>query len=140
RRVLFRSAVVPALGGAVDDGGRRAVVERERGGLRGVHAAEVAAVAGLDEVPAVDVHELARVPLHVVAGMLALGGHAVGVDRGLIPVQVHDGVGEAGGGGGGDGLVRAAGREAAFALEDVHARALGAERVHGGERQSDGRR
>ena len=114
-------AVLPALHRAVHDRRRLAVVDRERRPLRGDHLLEVAAVRHLDHVPVVQVEQLHRVPLHVVARVALVAAHVVRVDRGLVPVDVDDHVVERGGGSRGERLGDPAGGEPALALDDVHA-------------------
>ncbi len=129
--------VLPALDGAVDDRGRLAVLERRGATLRGQQLLEVAPVLDLDHVPVVEVDELHRRPLHVVAGRVALAADAVRVDRGLVPVDVQDEVVERRGARRRQGLGHAARREAALALDHVHARGVAAVAVARGEREPD---
>ena len=89
---LALHAVAPALVRAVDDRRRLAGAQRERVPLRRHDLLEVVPVGHVDDVPVVQVEELARVPLHVVAGHVAVAAHVVGVDRRLVPVEVHDDV------------------------------------------------
>ena len=134
---LALHAVPPALVRAVDD--RRRLAGLERGGvpLGRDDLLEVVAVRHVDHVPVVQVEELARVPLHVVARQDALAADAVRVDRRLVPVEVHDDVGERGGAGRGQCLGHAAGRQAALALDDVHARRVVAVAVGGADAEAD---
>ena len=113
-------AVLPALGGAVDDGRGLAVAHRQGAVLGGEDQREVESVGDLDHIPVVQVEELARVPLHVVAGLVPVAGDGVGVDGGLVPVEVDDGVVQAGGAGEGGGFGHPARGEAALTLDDVH--------------------
>ena len=131
-------AVAPALERAVDDRGRLAGVERERGALGGDDLAEVRAVGHEHDVPVVEVEQLHRAPLHVVPGGRVLAADAVRVDRGLVPVEVDDDVGERCGPRGGQRLGDAAGGEPALALHDVHARRVGAPVVPRAEGEPDG--
>ncbi len=116
--------VAPALHRPVDDHRRLAGPHRSGQSLRRDHLLEVAAVRDLDDVPVVQVEELHRRPLHVVARLAVLAAHAVRVDRGLVPVHVEDDVVERGGAGGGERLGHAARGEAALALDHVDARGL----------------
>ena len=134
---LALHAVAPALVRAVDDRRRLPGVEGERVALRRDHLLHVVAVGHVDHVPVVQVEELPRVPLHVVAGEGALPAHVVGVDRRLVPVEVQHDVGERGGAGRGQRFGHAAGRQAALALDDVHAGGVGAVAVGGAEAQAD---
>ena len=134
---LALDAVPPALVRAVDDRRRLARVERQRVPLRRDDLLHVVAVRHVDDVPVVEVEELPRVPLHVVAGDDALAADVVAVDRRLVPVEVHDEVGEGGGAGRGERFAHAAGRQPALALDDVHARGVGAVAVGGAEAQPD---
>ena len=128
-RGLALDPVLPALHRAVDDGRRLAVVQRQRGLLGGGDLADVLPVGHDDHVPVVEVEQLRRAPLHVVAWLAVLAAHAVGVDGGLVPVEVDDRVAERGGAGRSQGLGHAPGREPALALDDVDARGIGAEVV-----------
>ena len=136
-RRLALDAVLPALERAVDDRRRLAGVELERPALRRDDLLQVVAVGHVDDVPVVQVEELPRVPLHVVAGAVAVAADVVGVDRRLVPVDVQDDVVERGRAGRGQRLGDAARREAALALDDVHAGRVRAEAVAGAEREAE---
>jgi hypothetical protein len=133
-------AVLPALHGAVDD--RRGLRALELGGaaLGGHDGQEVAPVLHVDHVPVVQVKQLHRVPLHVFAGAIGIATDVVGVDRGLVPVQVHDQVGEPGRPRGRERFGDAAGREATLTFDHVHARRIGAIGVARPESESQRRR
>ena len=129
--------VAPALHRAVDDGGRLAGGHRRGHPLRRDHLLEVAPVRHLDHVPVVQVEQLRRRPLHVVAGRAVLAADAVRVDRGLVPVHVDDEVVERGGAGGGERLGHAARGEAALALDHVDAGGLRPVVLARGEGEAD---
>ena len=137
-RGLALDAVLPALVRAVDDRRGLAVVHGQGAALGGDDLLEVVAVGHEDDVPVVQVEQLGRLPLDVVARLRALADDPVAVDGGLVPVQVEDDVAERGRAGGGQRLRHAARRQAALALDDVHARRVGAEAVAGAEGQADG--
>ena len=44
----------------------------------------------MDHVPVVEVEELTRIPLHILAGVVTLASDRVRIDRCLVPVKVHD--------------------------------------------------
>ena len=131
--------VLPPLGGAVHDGRRLGVAHLQRRALRRQDLAEVEPARHVDHVPVVQVGELERVPLHVVARLVAVAAHAVRVDGGLVPVDVQDRVAERGGAGRGERLGDAPRRESAFALDDVHFRGVAAIAVRQREREPERR-
>ena len=135
-RLAALDAVLPALGGAVDDRGGLAGLHVQGPALGGEHQAQVEPVRHLDHVPVVEVEELPRVPLHVVPGPVPVAGHPVGVDGGLVPVEVDDGVAQAGGAGESGRLGYPARGEAALALDEVDAGGVGPEVVGSGQRQA----
>ena len=137
-RGLALHAVLPALQRAVHDGGGLAVVQLQRAALGREDLPQVAAVGHLDHVPVVQVEQLRRRPLHVVAGQVAVAADAFAVDGGLVPVQVQHDVAERAGPGRGQCLRHTAGREPALALHDVHAGRVGAVAVARPEGEADG--
>ncbi len=122
-------AVAPALDGAVDDRGGLAVVEVASDPLCGDDGLKVGSVGHCDDVPVVEGGELGRRPLDVVARAVILAADVIAVDRGLVPVDVQEGVAERGGARRGQRLGGAARREAALAFDDVHPRRVGAVEV-----------
>ena len=115
-------SVLPALHGAVDDRRRLSAVERERFLLSGRDLLQIESVRHEDHVPVVQVRELHGIPLDVLSGLGSLTADMVRVDRRLIPVEVHDGVVERSGGRRGECFRDPSWRQAAFPLDDVHAR------------------
>ncbi|OPZ43450.1 MAG: hypothetical protein BWY94_01873 [Actinobacteria bacterium ADurb.BinA094] len=134
---LALHAVAPALDGAVDDRRRLAGVELEGTPLCREYLLEIVPVADVDHVPVVQREELTRIPLHVVARKVALAADPVGVDRGLIPVEMYDHVPQRGGAGRGQGLGDAPRSEPSLALDDMHARGVGSVAVDGADGQAD---
>ncbi len=135
---LALNAVPPALVCVVDDGGGLPRLESQGVALRRDDLLQVVPVGHLDDVPVVEVEELARVPLHVVAGDVPHAADAVAVDGRLVPVEVHDHVGEGGGAGRGERFAHAARRQPALALDEVHARRVGAVAVRRADAEADG--
>ena len=82
----------------------------------------IAAVRHLEHIPVVQVSEFPGRPLHVFAGFYAFAANMVGVDRGLVPVDVQDGVRESRRGCGCERLRDPARRHAALAFDDMHPR------------------
>ena len=116
-------AVLPALGRAVHDRGRLAVVDAR------APTAAPRGSAGSPSRPArrsrsSRAGRRARAASHCTysPGDVAVAADAVGVDRGLVPVDVQDRVTERRGARRGHRLGDATGRQAAFAFDDVHAR------------------
>ena len=94
----------------------------------------------VDHVPVVQVGQLARGPLHVVAGFRFLGADVIGIYGGLVPVHVHDQVGKLRRGGGGHRLGDAAGCKPALALYHMDLRGVSGPVNIGSRQGQPGRR
>ena len=127
-------AVLPAFDRPVNYGGRLRI---EAGGelLRAEDLEEVVTVLDVDHVPVVQVGQLARGPLHVIAGFRFLGADVIGIYGGLVPVHVHDQVGKLRRGGGRHRLGDAARGKPALALQHVDLRAISPVNIGRGQGQ-----
>jgi hypothetical protein len=81
-----------------------------------------------------------RIPLDVLARLLAVPADAVRVDRGLVPVDVELDVPELSGGRGGKGLGNAPRRHSSLSLDHVNERGHRAVGIHRTEAQAEARR
>ena len=84
-------AVLPAFDRAINDRGRLTVVEFEREPLRRGDLLPIEAVRHQDHIPVVQVGQLGRCPLHVLARRFLVAANPVRIDRSLIPIDMqHD--------------------------------------------------
>ncbi len=130
-------AVLPALMGAIDDGGGLVIGHGPGSPLGGDDLLEIHAVRDQNGVPVVQQGELDRVPLDVFARGVSIPANPVGIDGGLIPVDMQDRVLEAGRPGGGHGFADPAGRHPALPFDDMNARRIAAVIIHRAEGQAE---
>ena len=86
--------ILPALDGAVDDGGRLAVVEGQGETLGQGDLLPRESVGHIDDIPVVKVGQFRGRPLHIVAGCLAVATDPVRVDGRLVPIDMEDDIAE----------------------------------------------
>ena len=85
-------AVTPALDRAINNRGRLAVRQIERETLGRGDLLPIESVRHIDHVPIMQVSQLRRGPLHVLAGLFPVAAHPVGVDRRLVPIDMQNDV------------------------------------------------
>ncbi len=120
-RCLSLDSILPALGRSIDN--RRGLMVVDRGGpsLRSENLVKVPAVWDQNNVPIVEIGDLHRVPLDVVARYVPIAADVVGVDGRLIPVDVENGVFQGGRTRCGHGFTGPPGCHTALTLHDVDA-------------------
>jgi hypothetical protein len=84
------NAVLPALGGAVNDGRGLAVLDLGCQALSGQDLLKIHALGHVDHVPVMEVSQLHGVPLHIVPGRFTDAADMVGVDGSLVPVHMEN--------------------------------------------------
>src|SRR5205085_7476842 len=106
----------PAFDGPINNRGRLAVLYLERETLRDCDLLPVESIRHIDHIPIVEIGQLGRRPLHVIARRVPLTADAIRIDRGLVPVDMQNDIAERCGPGGGERFGDAAGSHPAFAL------------------------
>ncbi len=116
---LALDAIFPTFGCAVNDGGWLFVFHGQGQFLSCQNLRKIGSVRHKNHIPIMTVAEFNRIPLCVVPGDASFPTHMVGIDGGLIPVHVHDGVVKLAGSGCGEGFVDAPRRHTAFTFQQV---------------------
>ena len=106
--------------------------------LRADDLLHVESIRNVDHVPVVQIEELHRIPLHVIAPRVGFACDAIRVDRRLIPIDMHDRVRQRRGSRKRKRFSNASRREAAFPFHDVYAWRGGAEPIAQRERVAEG--
>ena len=88
RRAALYS-IAPAFDRAINNRGRLAVVEIESEPLRDCDLLPVESVRHIDHIPIVQISQLRRCPLHVLARRFAVATDMIGIDRRLVPIDVQ---------------------------------------------------
>src|SRR6266540_1169184 len=97
-------------------------------------------LGNVDDIPIVEVEQLARRPLYVIAWNATLSSDMIGVDRRLVPVEMDEDVAKRSRSRGGKRFSDTARRKPAFALDYVHTWRIAGKGVCRCKCEPDGRR